>query len=268
MSKVILSQKDLKRIFKLRINTQSRISGPDVWFPIRFIKKKWGVDQGDKSWSFDDDMYGRLMIAGCEKGSKTTKHYCVCKIDSLTIHENETVSFRLGNRDFEAMTPTGERNLKTRMQAKGIRDIVIDHLTPMTVTLKDFNFVELRKISDFVKSAKASNKDKESESIKCLGNISVDYDVLSKELTQIINNSHYRLVSARSNSEKGVRFPYRSVYKANDVYIGSILDVSYNGDSFVVCQNLDREDFQLMKKDLFDKFEKVRKLVDVPIDKL
>lgn len=269
-NQIIITRKEIKKNMLQRIAIQSRLDGNNLWLPLRFLKYKWKKDN-DRSWTYEENIYNLLYIAG-KDASQSIKHYKVCDIDSINIQSDNSVSFEIKNVTYIAMTPTGERNLKTELKAKSFSNIVIDHVTPISVTLNDYkNCVpELTKVSDFVKQFKKqrSKKEIESEAKKNCGNLSLDYNKLEKELDSIVKNSHYRLVSRKTNSLKGVSFPYKHIYECGSSYLAFIDNAKYNGKDFTIYQDLSNPDLLLEESTVFKNRNLIEKkrLADIHID--
>lgn len=253
----------LRNIIYGRLRTQNRMSGDlnqKPWLPIRFLNKLYEKSTNN----FFDMIYNRLYII--VNDSDKFYHKPVDEIKEILIdNENGKVYVSCDKDSEKKQLPVYTStilNRKDRMiidplilidpsipTAEALRHIVIDHVTPIDKTLKDFksDLEALCNISQFIAdnrsclNVKKRNK-KEIEEIK--EKLNIEEKKLNDELEKIANDSHYRLILASDNLSKSNLFEYKKIYKIKnqDEYIAVVEDedvFDQNGKDVVIYQQLD-----------------------------
>ena len=202
---------------------------------------------------------------------------------------------------YQVMTPEGFLNHKKEMIIDGdFGKISIDHVQPIDRTLSSLHLPAIDVISRFVKAYKSLDlnnlKGKQLEhaafsefcklttmrpknvlSVKSLANSSfkggkIDINQLRTDLNDVLNDSHYRLMSSSINSGKSNWLTYTEYYvdSTGNKYYGYIGECKINSSTDgVIYQDLDTDypnviditNWNTLKGDQIS-------AVDIPIDKL
>ena len=284
----IFSQNDIKAKMHSRIMNQSRLSGDKTWFPLTFIQKLCNAKNKDIHIKYRDKLYKKLHIIINESNMYVHKELSSFDFFSLIPISSNLYCccvYKKGGQVFQVFTPD-ILNKKKELIVSGIKEIAIDHVTPIDTTLKQLKLKAIDKISREVKDCKQSNvnlkgKDLEKKAFdnykakthKLYKNFWTD---LENELNKILDDSHYRLISSKENAQKGNFVDYKEFFKDinnNDYYAKIYEPVSFNNKDMVLVHKLDEPTPQIMDRISFD--QKILngtlskcKQVEVPIDLL
>lgn len=287
-SKTFIKSK-VKTTMVSRIISQSRLSGNKPWLPLRFIQKLGEATATHLLSTFKNDIYNSLYII-IDGNGITQKHVLLKDIDVIGIRTNTNgigdVFCLYNGLEYRVFTSTGYLNQKSAMAASDFSEIVIDHVTPIDLTLQELDnngsLPNLSKISDFIKqtkkNSKLSNNKLEAQAFLDFQSASlipsIDIQQLGNELELIRNASHYRLMSTNVNSMKSNVIDYKKLYSdaSGKQYIAFIADASSKSmNDSVIYQDLSTDYLKIMdKKSFSQKINQMKKikLVDVPIDYL
>ena len=183
---------DLRKIFRLRILTQDRISdGKPIFFPIRIINRlftaagkqenietlaKLGIkDLSRKAPSLKNQFKDWVKhIVDNVVFHTINKSYTLSEIDGLIIDNKEQAFIKVGNKKLELLseTPNGK---KVPMKIKSLRNIHLDHTRRMEDLLNDLSRIlpTMEKLSLLIKETIKGEK-RERKSIKGIVTVELD----------------------------------------------------------------------------------------------
>lgn len=290
-----INEKDLRTVILRRLRTQSRMSGNGTqkpWLPLRFLNKINSSKNPNSSITsvFIQTIYDRLHIIVDNSPISISKPIPVNKIDRLEIDNNGNVfCYVQGSSNCYKVLTSTVLNRKVPMiinppvsKEDALRQIAIDHVTPIDKTLKDFNsnLTQLHVITQHINNWKVTNGITTSGQTldqKAATSCSLPYvniTALENELSLIAGDSHYRLISANNNLSKSNLLEYKEIYKINpSQYLAVVEDnnvLDQNGNPAVIYQKLDNTQnptIHVMSKNNITKATPCR-LAQVPIDYL
>lgn len=256
------SKSDLISKMESRLRRQDRLSGNKIWLPLGLIAKIYNPS-GSKSpknkrfinWinSIAQNIFIHYNDGGQVNASKL-KDVAAIELESNPLMSNPNnmkvyVILDRGGR-YEALTPTGVLNKKEYIEIDNIKDIVIDHVKPIDLTLRDLGNAGSLKNLDCVSKAMQNNK-KVSDAYKQLiksKTLTGEFEnELYKELISISNDSPCRLMVSNLNSEKSnlTEYKYIRKVKTQKDYYGIVYGdvdevcIDQKGFEYVICQHLD-----------------------------
>lgn len=259
----LYSKSNLISKMESRLRRQDRLSGDKIWLPLGLIAKIYNPS-GSKNpkdkrfidWinSIAQNIFIHYEDGGLVKASKL-KDVAAIELESNPLKSNPNnkkvyVILDRGGR-YEALTPTGVLNKKDYMEIDIIKDIVIDHVNPIDLTLRNLGNAGKLTNLDTVSTAMQSSKnvlDAYNHLLKSKKLSSVFKDDLYKELISISSDSPCRLMVADLNSAKSNLTEYKYIRKVKNkkeyfgIVYGDVLNEACKdqfGSDYVICHCLD-----------------------------
>ena len=259
---MIINAKDLRTVILRRLRTQSRMSGNGTqkpWLPLRFLNKIYSSKNPNSSITsvFIQTIYDRLHIIVDNSPISISKPIPVNKIDRLEIDNNGNVfCYVQGSSNCYKVLTSTVLNRKVPMiinppvsKEDALRQIAIDHVTPIDKTLKDFNssltqlhVITQHIINNYGITTSGQKLDQKAATSGFFPYVNIA--ALESELSLIAGDSHYRLISANNNLSKSNLLEYKEIYKINpSQYLAVVEDnnvLDQNGNPAVIYQKLDK----------------------------
>ncbi len=258
-------QSDLIGKMESRLRRQDRVSGDKVWLPLSIIAKIYNpIKHPTKDIRFIEWINSIAVNIYIHYKDGTT-------VDSAKLKDVAALDFEKSGKDkkvyvilktggrFEALTPTGILNNKDEVLVESIEGLVIDHIKPIDLTLRDLgNKSKLPRLEQIKLTMLKylNDKDRDDKTLNDLmksGILTSPFkDDLLKELEAIRDDSPCRLMKSDLNGTKSNMTEYKYIRKVQNKkeYYGIVYgdgatetckDISSN--DYVICHKLDNSIF-------------------------
>lgn len=254
----VYKDKQLEYKFRSRLRTQDRVSGDKMWLPLRYISKIY--NRAVKFNKIERNLFNEWIeeitqniyvhyikdIEGNREeivNSSDIRDAKLSKIDALLLIKDTKsgnkyeVLINIKDKNskvtgpYPVVTPTDKGNRKDYMKVKSIRDIAIDHVTPIDSILreKEDSLPMLKMVSNSYKDLQEKDElDEDSAIGELLVDNNFDLEALRKDLDAI--KGTLRLMEADYNTRKSNGETYIKVLKKGKKYVGILDEQICNGD--------------------------------------
>lgn len=231
-------KKELFKKIKERLRTQERVSGDKVWLPLRIFPKLYkGKGRNNDYNNWINCLAENIYIHYSEDNGKSITNVQLKDVNILNLKydkdsEKYVVKIKInkGEKEYTCYSPTGVGNYKDIMKVNCISDLVIDHVKPIDLILRELDeenmIPNLRLISNVYKQLKEDNSKTEltDQALEELRE-AVDLIKLKTELEEIAKG-RLRLVSSEVNAKKSNTMTYQKILKDSNNYYGILLDAT------------------------------------------
>lgn len=254
----VYKDKQLEYKFRSRLRTQDRVSGDKMWLPLRYISKiynravKFNKIERNLFNEWIEEITQNIYVHYIKdiKGNREEIVYSsdirdakLSEIDALLLIKDTKsgnkyeVLINIKDKNskvtgpYPVVTPTDKGNRKDYMKVKSIRDIAIDHVTPIDSILreKEDSLPMLKMVSNSYKDLQEKDElDEDSAIGELLVDNNFDLEALRTDLDAI--KGTLRLMEADYNTRKSNGETYIKVLKKKEKYVGILDEQICNGD--------------------------------------
>lgn len=248
----------LIKTMESRLRRQDRVSGDKVWLPLGIIAKIFNPTQKATDTRFIEwinsiavNIYIHYKNGNVVQSAKLSD---VAALDFEKCGDDKKVYVILkkGGR-FIALTPTGILNKKEEVLVKSIDGLVIDHIKPIDLTLRDLGnqnkLSNLKRIKEIMLMY-PNDSNRTNNTLKYLvqkGVLTNTFkDDLIKELKAIRDDSPCRLMKADLNGTKSNMTEYKYILKVKNKkeYYGIV----YGDEKKEICKDTSSNDYVICHK--------------------